>query len=110
LMSRLLDVEYEATWAGRFARRLADRRLPKVVYRRAVTEFPALILSSDAVKASAKGLEAEVAEILAVPPEEVMFQVHRSPPTRKSEGAVLVKPSSGPPVSFENRSMVFQKV
>lgn len=110
LVSRLLEQEHEKTWAGRFMRRLADRRLLKIVFRRGVTEFPELILDANRVRAVAREIEAEVAELLGVAAEEVIFKVHRSPPTRKSEGAVLIRSRGGQLEPFENRSLIFKSV
>jgi HD superfamily phosphohydrolase len=110
LMSRLLEPEHETTWAGRFARRLADRRLLKIVFRRPITDFPDLVLDSDKVGTVAATIEQEVSGILGVAPEEVVFKVHRSPPTRKSEGPVLIAGRNGQPEPLESRSVIFRSV
>ena len=110
LVSRLLEPEWGHTWAGRFMRRLTERRLLKIVFRRPVIDFPNLVLNSDRVKAAAPAIESEVATILGVAPQEVILKVHRSPPTRKSEGAVLIAGRNNRPESFENRSMIFRSV
>jgi len=110
LISRLLEPEHESTWAGRFMRRLAERRLFKIVFRRPVTDFPDLVLDANRVASIAGELENATAEILSVAPEEVVFKVHRSPPTRKSEGAVLISRSSGQLEPFEARSLIFKSI
>jgi len=110
LMSRLLEPECERTWVGRLFRRLAERRLLKIVFRRAMTEFPDLILDSDRAGSLATLIEKDVAAVLNVEPEEVIFRVQRSPPTRKSEGAVLIAGPNNQPQPFESRSMVFRSV
>jgi HD superfamily phosphohydrolase len=110
LVSRLLEREHEKSWVGRFMRRLADRRLLKIVFRRAVTDFPALILDADRVRTIASAVEGEVAGILGVESQEVIFKIHRSPPTRKSEGAVLIGRDNGQFEPFENRSLIFKSV
>lgn len=109
LVSRLLEPEHEQTWAGKFMRRLAERRLFKIVFRKRVTDFPDLAIDANRVAAIAGTLEQEVAAILAVSPEEVIFKVHRSPPTRKSEGAVLIS-SHGQIEPFETRSLIFRSI
>jgi HD superfamily phosphohydrolase len=110
LMSKLLEPEFEQTWAGKFMRRLAERRLFKIVFRRPVSDFPDLVLDANRVASIAATIEREVASLLPCSPEEVIFKVHRSPPTRKSEGAVLVGRTNGQLEPFETRSLIFGSV
>lgn len=110
LLCRLLEPEHQATWAGRFMRRLADRRLLKIVFRRPVADYPDLILDASGLASIAITLEQQVAGVLEVAPEEVIFKLHRSPPTRKSEGAVLIARPSGQPSPFETKSQVFRSI
>ena len=110
LMSRLLEPEFKASWAGQFMRRLAERRLFKIVFRKSVTEFTDLILDASVFDSISATLEGGVAEILGVQPEEVIFKVHRSPPTRKAEGAVLISRGTGQPTQFETESLVFRSI
>lgn len=110
LVSRLLESEHEDTWAGKFIRRLAERRLFKIVFRRPVADFPDLVIDADRVASIAGELEAATASILDVAREEVIFKIHRSPPTRKSEGAVLINGASGQLEPFEARSLIFRSI
>lgn len=110
LVSKLLEPDHEATWAGRFVRRLADRRLLEIVFRRPVTDFQDLVVDADRVASIARAVEQEVADVLGVPSEEVIFKVQRAPPTRKSEGAVLIARTNGRPEQFENQSLIFKSV
>lgn len=110
LVCRLLEPEHERSWAGRFMRRLADRQLLKIVFRRPVTDFPDLIPDVDRVTSIASSIEQEVSAVLGAPAEEVIFRVHRSPPTRKSEGAVLIASRNGQPQPLESRSAIFSSV
>ena len=91
-------------------RRLADRQLLKIVFRRPVTDFPDLIADVDRVTSIASNIEQEVSAVLGAPAEEVIFRVHRSPPTRKSEGAVLIASRNGQPQPLESRSAIFSSV
>jgi len=110
LVSRLLEPELEKTWAGRFMRRLADRKLLKVVFNRRVTAFPELVLDAERSREVAPDIEAEVADILGVHRNEVIFRVHRSPPTRKSEGKVLISGRNNRLEPFESRSLIFSSI
>jgi hypothetical protein len=110
LVSRLLEPDHESSWAGKFMRRLAERRLFKIVFRQPVTAFPDLVLDTKRVASIAGELEAAAASILGVAPEEVIFKVQRSPETRKSEGAVLISRSSGQLEPFESRSLIFKSI
>ena len=91
-------------------RRLAERRLFKIVFRRPVSDFPDLVLDANRVASIAAAVESEVAALLRCSPEEVIFKVHRSPPTRKSEGAVLVGRTNGQLEPFETRSLIFRSI
>jgi len=116
LVSRLLEPDQTATWAGKFMRRLAERRLFKVMFRRLVTDIPALALNVGGVAAIAPTLESEIAEALSqhsggtVHPEEVIVKIQKSPPTRKSEGNVLIRLPNGQPQTFESRSLIFKSI
>jgi uncharacterized protein len=110
LVSRLLEPEHADTWAGRFMRRLADRRLLKVVFNRPVTDFPELVTDAERSNQVAPDIEAEVGELLGVDRREVIFRVYRSPPTRKSEGAVLVSGRGDRLEPFESRSLIFRSI
>jgi putative nucleotidyltransferase with HDIG domain len=110
LVCRLLEPEHEGTWAGQLMRRLANRRLLKIIFRRPVNDFPDLISDVDRVTSIASDIEHTVSSILGAKPEEVIFKVHRSPPTRKSEGAVLVAGRNGQPQPLESRSAIFSSV
>ena len=77
LVCRLLEPEHGRSWAGRFMRRLADRQLLKIVFRRPVTDFPDLIADVDRVTSIASSIEQEVSAVLGAPAEEVIFRVHR---------------------------------
>lgn len=116
LVSRLLEPEHVSTTAGRFVRRLADRRLFKVVFRRLVSEIPFLNMNLSSVASVRSTLEAEVAEALssktgkAVSAEEVIISVQKSPQTRKSEGKVLINVPRSQPQPFESRSLIFRSI
>jgi hypothetical protein len=68
------------------------------------------VLDGSRARKAAPAIEAEVAEVLGVDSNEVIFKVHRSPPTRKPEGAVLIARRHGNPEPFESRSLIFRPI
>ncbi len=110
LVTSLLEADYTDTWAGKCFRRLAERRLPKIVFRRSLDAFPGLRLSVQDIKDAGTAIETQVAGILGVSPNEVIFRRQKSPETRKSEASVMVNSTTGRPQSFEDCSAIFRSI
>src|SRR5207248_3322277 len=65
LVSALLDPTHESSWAGKYMRRLVQRRLLKVLYSKPVTEIADLAMDTKAVATIAESLEAAVADLIS---------------------------------------------
>lgn len=118
LMTRLLEPEWDGTFAGRMFRRLADRRLFKRVFSRSLADLSAGVgLSSGQLEPVLSQVEAEVAALLSelgsepVAAEDVILEVVKAPAPRKSEGSVLLKGVvSDLPQTFEQQSLLFRSI
>jgi HD superfamily phosphohydrolase len=116
LMSKLLESEYAETWAGRTVRRLFQRRLYKCVFQRPIESLAPTIGLEDALRPVMREIEEAVADALssetgqAVAPEEVILDVIKAPPAKKSEGSVLLKSERGERRTFEDASVIFRSI
>ena len=117
LMSRLLEPEHSERWAGRMARRLHERRLYKRIFSENLDQLsPSAGLLGAPLKASFPAIESEVAAILSefgetrVDPHEVILDITKAPPPKKSEGSVLLRRPGSPLQAFEERSAIFGSI
>jgi len=113
LVTHLLEPEHAATWAGKIARRLAERRLFKLVVRRDVASVDGLAVAPGGIDDIRGDLEASVAEELSkfspepVDRAEVVVQIVKAQPARKSEGPLLVRNGRGGFDTLDDRSVIF---
>lgn len=116
LMSKLLEREYAMTWAGRTMRRLFERRLYKCVFQRPIEAMAPTIGLEEALRPVMSEFEADVAEALSsatgqvVAKEEVILDVIKAPPAKKSEGSVLLRGLRGERRTFEDASVIFRSI
>lgn len=116
LMSALLEPEHAETWAGRTMRRLYERRLYKCIFQRPIEALAPTVGLEEALRPALSEIEAAVAEALssatghAVAPEEVILDVIKAPPAKKSEGSVLLKGERGERRTFEDASVIFRSI
>lgn len=116
LVAELLATEYEATWAGRMARRLAERKLYKVVFARNLDQLSPTIGLSSPLLSVLPQIEGEVAQLMSemsgqlVDANEVILDVVKAPALRKSEGSVLLRGAGGKRTSLESESVIFRSI
>ena len=116
LMSRLLEPNHAETWAGRMARRLFERRLYKCVFHRPVEALSPTLGLGEILRPLMPEIECAVAEALSsasgmrVDPAEVILDVVKASPAKKSEGSVLLKGARGEGRLFEEASVIFRSI